>query len=135
MAETQTFEMTPATLARAIANAAARERRRAARLLDDKGDELLGAGDLQGARLMSEMAEAVRSHDAAPAEPAPDPAALGDGDRDYHRADDPMVDDPGDGFAPIRHMDDFEEGAALVRIGADRRGVVGYNGASGHLRD
>lgn len=125
-----TFEMTPETLARAIANAAKRERRRAAQLLDDRSNVELGKGNLPGAQLLIEMAEAVRSSDIPEPVTAVQAGDLGDGDRDYHQAD-----RQADELPPVHHLDDFEEGAALVRSGADRRLVVGYNGAAGHLRD
>lgn len=121
MAEEQTFQMTPTTLAAAIANAAKRERRRAARLLDDKADDLLGRGDLAGAQLMSEMAESIRSAD------IPEP------DRAMASADPTDAAEPA--LPEVHHLDDFAEGVALVQGGGHRRGVVGYNGASGHLRD
>lgn len=125
-AATTTFSINATTLARAIANAAKRERQRAARLADDAADVALGRGDLDAGKALAVLAESIRSTDTTVI-PATDPADLGDGDRDYHRIPDELP--------PVRHSDDFEDGAALVRIGADRRGVVGYGGASGHLRD
>lgn len=118
-----TFEMTPETLARAVANAAARERRRAAKVADDAADTALGEGKLEIAQALQIVAESIRSADrAAPAIPDEQP--------------EPIVNPADEAELPeVRHMDDFAEGAALVRSGADKRLVTGYNGAVGRLRD
>jgi hypothetical protein len=124
MAETNTFEMTPETLARAIANGARRERNRAAKVADDASDVALGEGKLEIAQALQIVAESIRSGGGAAAAVIPD-----------EQPEQIVEEQNPDELPSVHHIDDFAEGAALVRSGADRRLVVGYNGASGHLRD
>lgn len=48
---------------------------------------------------------------------------------------DDQISESGDGLPPVRHMDDFEEGRALVQGARHRAGITGYEGRTGHLRD
>lgn len=123
MAETN-FEMTPETLARAIANSARRERNRAAKVADDAADVALGQGKLEIAQALQVVAESIRSAAGAAAAVIPD-----------ERTEEIVEEQNPDELPAVHHLDDFAEGAALVRSGADKRLVTGYNGASGHLRD
>lgn len=124
MAETNTFEMTPETLARAIANGARRERNRAAKIADDAGDVALSQGKLELAQALQIVAESIRSAGGAAAAVIPE-----------EQPEQIVEEQNPDELPAVHHIDDFAEGAALVRSGADRRLVTGYNGASGHLRD
>lgn len=114
MADEKTIPMTPGQLARMVANAAARERRRVVKALHERsavayeeGNESLGTALLEIAEGMKPepgRIELAPSAPAAPQEPEPmDTAEL----------------------PPVRHMDDVDEGLALVGVRRQRQ-LRGY---------
>lgn len=118
------MDIDPAQFARAMANRVTRERGRIAlRVEEFAASTPMGEPERVGLYALAD--EIRRGVNVGSVEPvivsAPEPAPLADND-------------PGDGLPPIRESDDFTEGLALARMSQVRRGVVGYNGASGTMR-
>lgn len=112
MAEGTTFTMTAEHLARTMEGARQREREKIARYLDEQADVCLSqdgtmGGSPSSSTALREAAEYVRSMGQATAAP---PVAVSD-------PLDAMRDVPAgsEELPPVRHMDDFDEGVAIVR--------------------
>lgn len=110
------FTMTASHLARTMEATRHRERQKIARLLDDRADLILAQGNVDAAAEVRTLAEEVRS---IAQQSIPMPETSTDPIEVLYRdgsAAVPVVGTQDDsGLPPVRHMDDFDEGRAMVR--------------------
>jgi hypothetical protein len=112
------------TLGRARLQATTEERERCAMIVEAFRDAVRGQGREELAQLMEVTIGEIRA--GLPVQEQVQPITM-----DAQRV-------PGgeaEVLPPVRHYDDFSEGAALVQGSRFRGGIYGYQGRTGHLRD
>lgn len=111
-------------MARTTAATAKRERERCAKLLEDLAAAARDKQKHQAAQALEIGALAIREETTALQPEGPKLVA-----------DTPAASLVEDDLPAVHHMDDVEEGIAMVQGGMHRRGLTGYAGRTGALRD